>query len=231
MGIRVAALGPAFLLMLTSGSASPQAPSATAALAIDHVILAIDRLETGIDEFARLTGVTAARGGEHPGRGTQNALVSLGSGRYLEIMAPLPSAAKPASIPFTRLTPAGWALHASDLAPVVARLKAAGFEVVGPTPGSRRRPDGSMLQWQTAGAGGLGLELAPFFIEWAAGTPHPSTTSPAGCRLEGVELAEPEPAQLQRLFDAVGFRAALRAGERSMRLTLDCPKGPVSFAR
>lgn len=230
MCVRTAALGHTLLLMLASGSLFAQVPPASPAPDIDHVIVAINRLEDGIAEFARLTGVTPVRGGEHPGRGTQNALVGLGSGRYLEIMAPLPSAAKAAPIPFTRLTPAGWALHATDLAGVVTRLKAAAFDVVGPIPGSRRRPDGSMLEWQTAGAGGPGLELAPFFIQWADGTAHPSTTSPAGCRLEGLELVEPEPTRLRRLFDAVGYKPNLRAGERAMRVTLECPKGRVSFS-
>ncbi len=226
--MRALAFGAILVFMLASGLSSQSPPPA--GVGIDHVILGINRLEAGIEEFARLTGVTPERGGEHPGRGTQNALVSLGSGQYLEIMAPLPSAEKPAAIPFARLTPSGWALHASDLAGVIARLEAAGFDAVGPTPGSRRRPDGSMLQWQTGGAGGPGLDLAPFFIQWGPGTAHPSTTSPGGCRLGTLELAEPHPEQLQRLFDAVGYKAALRAGERGLRLTLQCPKGAVSFA-
>jgi hypothetical protein len=217
---------PVFMLAAEGAS---QAPPAAPSTDIDHVILAIDRLEAGIEEFTRLTGVTPARGGEHPGRGTQNALVALGAGRYLEILAPLPSAAKPAEITFTRLTPAGWALQTSDVPAIAARLKAAGFNAQAPTPGSRRRPDGSLLEWQTTGAGGAGLDLAPFFIQWGAGTAHPSSTSPGGCRLESLELVEADPAPLQRLLDAVGYKARVRAGERSMRLELQCPKGRVTF--
>lgn len=229
MDVRAAAIGCIFILMTASHTSPQSAPSRTG-IDIDHVILAIDNLQAGVDEFARMTGVTPVRGGEHPGRGTQNALVSLGAGRYLEIMAPLPSAEKPAAISYKRLTPAGWALHAPDLPGVVSRLKAAGFDVVGPTPGSRRQPSGAVLEWQTAGATGPGLDLAPFFIRWADAAPHPSTTSPVGCQLDSFELVEPQPAPLQRLFDAVGYKASLRAGDRSMRLTLACGKGKVSFA-
>jgi len=228
MSARTAALCCLPVLMLAAEGSS-QAPSPPPSVDIDHVILAIDRLEAGIEEFARLTGVTPARGGEHPGRGTQNALVGLGAGRYLEILAPLPSAAKPMAIPFTRLTPAGWALQTTDVPAVAARLKGAGLDVQEPTPGSRRRPDGSMLEWQTTGARGAGLDLAPFFIQWGAGTAHPASTSPGGCRLESLELVEPDPAPLQRLLDAAGYKASVRPGERSMRLALECPKGRVSF--
>jgi len=229
MAVGRAAIGVILVVMLASDGSAQRTPAAPA-IDIDHLILAINDLGAGIEGFAKLTGVQPERGGEHPGRGTQNALVSLGDRRYLEIMAPLPSAPKPAAIPFTHLTPAGWALHASDLASVIARLKAAGFETVGPTPGSRRRLDGSMLEWQSGGATGEGLDLAPFFIQWAAATPHPSTTSPGGCRLESFELADPHPEALRRLFDAVGYKAVLRAGERAMRLELQCPKGTVSFS-
>jgi hypothetical protein len=226
MRARISAIG--CILVLMASALSSQAPP-PADVDIDHVILGINSLDAGIEEFARLTGVTAQKGGEHPGRGTQNALVSLGSGRYLEIIAPLPLAPKPAEIPFTRLTPSGWALHARDLAAVITRLKAAGFDTVGPTPGSRRRPDGSTLEWQTVGATGAGLDLAPFFIQWAATTPHPSTTSPGGCRLESLTLSDAHPEALKRFLGAVGYKADLRAGEPAMRLELQCPKGPVFF--
>jgi hypothetical protein len=197
---------------------------------VDHVILAINRLDRGIEEFTRLSGVVPQRGGQHPGRGTENALVSLGDGTYLEILAPITPDSSSEASRLTRLTPAGWALHSSDLGATVAQLRKASVEVVGPMAGSRRRPDGSLLQWQTATVTGAGLELAPFFIAWSASSPHPSTTSPTGCRLVSLELLEPEPSRLEAFFAAVGYHATIRKQDPSgMRLTLDCAKGRVSF--
>ena len=55
---------------------------------MDHLMVAIRSLPDGIAEFERMTGIKAVVGGKHPGRGTENALVSLGDGSYLEIIAP-----------------------------------------------------------------------------------------------------------------------------------------------
>src|SRR5690349_13938676 len=55
---------------------------------LDHILIGVPDLEQGIAAFRKGTGVTPVRGGHHPGRGTENALVSLGDFGYLEIIAP-----------------------------------------------------------------------------------------------------------------------------------------------
>ncbi len=202
------------------------------ALEIDHVILGVNDLDRGMQEFVSRTGVMPKRGGEHPGRGTQNALVTLGNGHYLEILAPAasqpPSTERESALAHGQLTLVGWAIHTRAIGATVERLRRAGFEVQGPAPGSRRAPDGTVLAWQSASVDQLGL--APFFIEWSKDTRHPSTTAPAGCTLVKMELTHPTPGRLQSLFKAVGFSATLASGESpSMKVTLDCPRGRVEF--
>lgn len=203
-----------------------------AAVDIDHLILGINDLDRGIREFESRTGVTPKRGGEHPGRGTQNALVTLGNGRYLEILAPASSqalaAGRESAVDHTQLTLVGWALRTRAIGTTVEQLRSTGFEVQGPLPGSRRAPDGSLLAWQSASVDQLGL--TPFFIEWSKDTPHPSTASPTGCSFGRMEITHPAPQRLQSLFKAVGFAGTVSSGERAtMRVTLACPRGRVEF--
>lgn len=201
-------------------------------LAIDHVIVGAADLDRGIEELRRLTGVTAERGGIHPGRGTQNALLSLGPGAYLELVAPSGEPDSTGTAAYLaglhRLAPAGWALTSSDLARTIRDLESAGFAFRGPFSGSRHRPDGSVLEWATAHAVGDQTGLFPFIIQWGADVAHPARTSPGGCRLTAVRLEAKEPEGLRRFLGLVQVAAALEeAGKSALQLTLSCPAGTV----
>ena len=222
----------AFLLISVSAASAQEARSTEVDL--DHVILGINDLQRGVAAFTRLTGVAPQFGGEHPGRGTHNALVSLGDGHYLEIIAPIssrPDSTLTELLVLNQLTPIGWALHTLDIGRLVARLRSNGFNVSNPTAGSRQRPDGTVLKWQAAGVEDSTLTVAPFFIEWAAGAPHPSTSSPAGCHLSDLHLVEPRAERLSQLLSLLEFRAAVEAGPPHMSFSLVCARGVVSFGQ
>ena len=158
---------------------------------LDHILIGSPDLDQGIAFIENVTGVRPAFGGVHPGAGTQNALLSLGTNRYLEIIAPDPK--QPASADARDLRtldgPAivGWAQHPGDIEAFAQRLKREGVEVVGPNPGSRKRPDGRVLHWKTLGLKDDANGLFPFFIEWSADSMHPSIDAPQGCTLDLFE--------------------------------------------
>jgi hypothetical protein len=137
---------------------------------IDHILLGCSDLDRGIAFVEKQLGVRAAFGGIHPGRGTRNALLSLGERHYLEIIAPYPQQSHaPDNYGLKELTGprlVGWAAHPGDVSQLAACLRSANIPFDGPTPGSRKRPDGRLLQWQTLNLKDNHSGLMPFFIEW-----------------------------------------------------------------
>jgi hypothetical protein len=204
---------------------------------IDHLILGIGNLERGVAEFEQLTGVRPVSGGVHPGMGTQNALISLGEGRYLEILAP--AAGAPADTPTAKelgalqtLTPVGWAVASVDLPGVRARAEAAGLVMTQVTLGSRKQPDGGLLEWSTSSVTAPRHALMPFFIQWKDAARQPSHTSPAGCTLTSLTIEDPDTAPLQVVFSTFGLSVPVKQSTESrMTIALQCPKGPVTFGQ
>ncbi len=189
---------------------------------LDHILLGSSDLEAGIAFVNNHTGITATFGGVHPGRGTRNALLSLGERHYLEIIAPDPAqTGAPDHYGLKKLTAprlVGWAAHPGDLNAFAARLRDANLAFDGPTPGARRRPDGRLLEWKTLNLHDDRSGLLPFFIEWDADTVHPSVNAPAGCKILRFELSTPESAELQRISTLLDLDISITQGEKPQLL-------------
>jgi Glyoxalase-like domain len=192
---------------------------------LDHILLGCSDLERGIAFVEERTGVRAAFGGVHPGRGTQNALLSLGTRRYLEIIAPDPKQSGTPQYPIiTKLTEPriiGWAAHPRNLQTLASKLAQSGVATDGPTRGSRNRPDGRILQWETLTLQENAAALLPFFIEWSADSVHPSADSPKGCSLLRFEAASPDPEALSKKFALLGLDVPIVKGDNpQLRATI-----------
>lgn len=202
---------------------------------VDHVIIAIDSLERGIAQLREKTGVTPVFGGTHPGRGTQNALISLGPGVYLELLAPNPAdSAGPTVVRnfahMRGLTPSGWAMHTRNADSLRTFAVSKGLNASDVRAGSRVKDDGSTLAWKTVNPWGVNRWLLPFFIEWSPTSAHPSATSPTGCTLAEVALFTFSPDSLKQMLDAVSVKVPVTAAQADrMSVTLDCPKGRVTL--
>jgi hypothetical protein len=187
---------------------------------LDHILLGCNELQRGIDFVEQHTGVRAAFGGVHPGRGTQNALLSLGERRYLEIIVPdpgQPNAKNPLVLHLRKLAEpriVGWAAHPGDLGTFTKKLREGGVIFDGPTPGSRKRPDGQILNWKTINLKDDRGGMLPFFIEWGADSKHPSEDAPHGCRLDSFSAVTANRDGLLKVLKTLGLEMPVERGEK-----------------
>jgi hypothetical protein len=224
----------AFLISAGAAMAAPRflMPATKVPKLLDHLLLGCNDLAHGIDFVYDQTGVRAVFGGVHPGNGTQNALLSLGDNRYLEIIAPDP---KQVGVEDSRglkklIEPrlVAWAAHPSDIEAFAARLEQSGLAVEGPKPGSRKRPDGRVLTWKTLAIRDAASNLLPFFIEWSADSLHPSVDAPKGCRLESFVLETLDPEQLANTLALLELDVTTqRSAKAQLAATIIGPEGEL----
>jgi hypothetical protein len=201
---------------------------------LDHIIIGCSDLDKGIDLVEENTGVRPAVGGVHPGRGTRNALLSLGERRYLEIIAPDPAQSEIAHFPqirsMTEPRLIGWAVHPPDIAAIANQLRENKIAFNGPADGSRKRPDGRVLNWKTVNLTDDRHGLLPFFIEWSAGSVHPSEDAPKRCSLAYFEIMSDEPDELSAIIKRIGLDLPVQRSDKlRLRALITGPKGDLGL--
>ena len=216
--------------------------------AVDHLVYGVPELSAARAGLAALLGVTPAPGGSHEGRGSHNALLSLGAGAYLEVIAPDPaqprprqprpfgldSLAEPRLVTFAvRATRTGGAEPAAAegrLERWRAHAAAQGYDPGPVAAGSRRRTDGSLLLWHLCQRPELPFGGAvPFLIDWG-GADSPALSTPPGCRLLDLEVCSPEPEAVGLALQALGVAVRVRRGGRpGLRATIATPRGTVEL--
>jgi hypothetical protein len=226
----------AALALITTGAGATQKGAAELLARVDHLVYATPDLNRGVEEVEKLLGVRATPGGQHPGRGTRNALVTLGPATYLEIIAPDPEQPPPKtprpfgidSLKESKLV--AWAANGEDLERLrdgAARKGARLGEVMS---GSRRRTDGVLLSWrytdpQTVLADGL----VPFFIDWGQ-SPHPARTAAQGASLIALRAEHPDAQRVQRLLNELGLDLPVQKGATpALVAIIDSPRGRVEL--
>lgn len=202
----------------------------------DHLVYATPDLQRGVDRIERLVGVRAAAGGQHPGRGTRNALVALGPATYLEIIGPDPEQPTPKEPrPFgidglrePRLV--AWASKTTEPEKIAGTAERHDIKLGPVIAGSRRRADGVLLAWRytdprTVVADGI----VPFFIDWGT-TPHPAATAATGASLIALHAEHPEAARVQKMLNDLGVDLAVQPGRTpALVATVNGPRGKVTL--
>jgi hypothetical protein len=178
----------------------------------DHLVVTAASLQAGMDWVEEKLGVSMAPriGGEHVRLGTHNALMSLGPGFYLEVIAIDPAAPAPGRARWfglDRLAPgapprlAHWVARSGD---IHAAAQAATIK-----PGVIEEMSRGALHWliTIAADGALQCEgELPSLIQWQT-EPHPASALPElGCRLEQLELDHPRAPEMAETLQAIGLR-------------------------
>ncbi len=159
-------------------------------LHFDHLVVAAATLVQGIAHVQDQLGVPMQLGGKHVFMGTHNALLKLGTGCYLEVIAVDPDAIRPArprwfnldNLPLTRPRLIHWVARTSDIISASREYPFCGPVV------SASRGD---LHWKITipDDGSLPFDGAfPTIIEWPDG-PHVSEKMiDQGCALASLQI-------------------------------------------
>lgn len=212
---------------------------------IDHLVWYTADLGEGRRFFGARMDTDPLYGGEHPGEGTANAVLSLGPSTYLEILGQDPAQqgrgldAEVASLRGHGLY--HWAVAGVELERVARRAAAAGLTAGALAPGGRLKPDGKRLDWVCWGLRDHAFgSLVPFFIDWRD-SEHPALSAPRGGAIASFEVHTPEPDRLRAIYDVLdidipvvkaatpGVEAVLESGRgrTTLRSFAPLPRGYV----
>lgn len=204
---------------------------------LDHLVVAALDLEQGADYVEDQLGVRVPDGGQHRTLGTHNKVMTLGQGRYLEIIAvdpdlPVPMMPRwfglddPAIIASLRESPRliTWAVNTTDLDELLA---ASTLNIGAPTALERGE-----LRWKVALSDDGRLSAGGFFplcIQWQTDF-HPSTNmADLGCRLKKLVISHPYPKWMQHNLDSIGAGELVSleqsGGTGALRATIESPTG------
>jgi hypothetical protein len=183
---------------------------------LDHLVYATPDLEATCRELESRFGVRASAGGQHAGRGTHNALISIGAKAYLEIIAPDPlqPEIRPVWFGVDQLTAPKlitWAVRIDDPESFVKEISP-NANVGAVRSGSRKTPEGVTLSWRlTEPQLVQGVGLIPFLIEWNS-RQHPADSAITGPRLVDLRIEHPEPALIRKQLSSLRLTVAIEQG-------------------
>jgi hypothetical protein len=213
---------------------------------VDHLVVAAQTLDQGVQWCEATLGVTPRAGGEHPLMGTHNRLLQLSTPAYprayLEIIAINPDAPAPGrrrwfdlDDPVLQDAVRGqprlvhFVARTDDAASALKALRGLGIERGTLVQAERPTPDG-LLRWQISirkDGQRLFYGALPTLIQWDE--THPADAIPgSGLALQSLHACHPRLADLQAAHAAIGLEGvAVQQGPPNLVATLATPKGVV----
>ena len=226
---------------------------------IDHLVVAAQTLQQGVEWCEATLGITPSAGGEHEKYGTHNRLFKIATPgfpvAYFEIIAINPKAVIEKKPPPTRwfdldnkqlqaeLAKSPRLIHfvvnTENIQDARHAWKAQGLDRGPIIHASRKTPKG-LLQWQiTVRPDGDRLfnGTLPTLIQWGkpeAADPlklHPRNHLPrSGVSLKSLSVSHPSALKIQAAYDAISLsNVAVTEGQANVVATLQTPKGLVTL--
>lgn len=205
--------------------------------AIDHIVYAVPDLEQAIDDLEQRLGVRPVFGGYHTTQGTKNALLNLGKGIYLEILA---KDDQNTAIPPPRWmgidlikqpTITRWALKSNDLDKDRRTLKSYHAEMGLIQGGQRKTSNGSLLSWKLImPLSQPAIDLAPFMVDWQDSASHPTDQLPNICKLVGLRLSHPNPLSTGKLMEQLFIDIDIQKKDQpAIEIKIEGPAGVIQL--
>jgi len=204
---------------------------------IDHIVYCVPDLKDAIDDLYEKTGVLPVAGGRHMTEGTRNALLNLGDGCYLEILAidvenlrvEAPRWMGIDLITGPRIC--RWALKTDNAKEDAEILRQYNSQMGEIRPGSRKKSDGTILEWDLVmPLSDPEVELVPFLTDWSRSDAHPTDSLPEACKLIRLEFRHPNPSSVAEILSYFKDDIDLNKGiDESIHIFIDTPKGIVKL--
>lgn len=199
---------------------------------VDHIVYAVPNLEQACDELEKGLGIRPVFGGYHQTQGTKNALLNLGNGAYLELLAvdmenkviPPPRWMGVDLIDKARIT--RWALKSQNLESDSTYLQSYNSELGKIQGGQRKTQDGSLLKWQLIMPTSTPMmDVLPFMVDWQESSHHPTDRLAEVCPLLEVKIAHPQAEKIQTIFEQLGVQLEVKKGAEKIEIVLEGRKG------
>lgn len=215
---------------------------------VDHLVVAAETLDEGVQWCEAVLGVTPRAGGEHTFMGTHNRLLKIDSATYprayFEIIAVNPEAKAPArprwfDLDDPQLREAvrqqprlvHFVASTTEASSALKALQRLGIERGPLVPAERPTPEG-LLRWQISvreDGQRLFYGALPTLIEW--GDAHPADAMPSsGLALQSLHAVHPRLGDLQAAHAAIGLEGVtIEQGAPNLVATVSTPKGIVTL--
>src|SRR5262245_8845671 len=205
--------------------------------ALDHLVYAVPDLSAAVAALEQALGLRPLPGGRHEGLATHNALLPIGAGAYLELIAAdpeQPAAAGPRPFGLDALERprlVTWAARSGDLDAAIRAARERGYDPGEVLELTRAAPDGARLRWRLSlRREPFGDGLVPFLIDWGE-SPHPSDRGPAGASLRLLSGEHPQPAAVRSALAALGASLEVHSAPRPRLVALlEGPAGRLRLA-